>query len=414
MAEMFLDDFRRVAEEIAEDLEMEEGKIKIGHGESHLGFDYTAGLFNNTRGFDFHLRKKIEKTRQKTIEKMEASLAIHFQEGVAPYFFHESIDYIVGHPDFLGRWASWAIFNFRQAHEKINLESLFHEMDIRIYGIPGYCEPAESEAETLFNGILATQEGKVIVYRFRHMDPESYLCRSLSYAVYVSPKGFSSFWAVFPDNCGLDSGGGYSAYNHFEKLIEKVKQRYEVEVKKYDALYDEFEAFLLKKSAGFSSAIGNHDLDMLTHHSNRLKVLDGSQKEFEGFMQRLEKKQYSQALRDLRALVQQAQENVVRSVSLDASHISDPDVNKLASLLIEHKYIDGRLRSWFTAFTSIANLASHGDFPTKKNMTDPLLRTRVLLTFHIGIYLIDELNQIVTPKIPLFDVSHWQTDRKYH
>lgn len=399
-----ISEFRQAADEAAIDLGLDKRKIEIDHSEGDFGFDYIAQLYEDTKGFDFHLRSRVVGGKKKATE-MTAFLSINFAEGVAPYSFHENIDYIKGHHHFLSRWVSWAIFNFRQTHQKVNLESLFHDVDIRVYGIPGYCDPAEGEAHLLFNGIIATQKDKVLIYRFRHMDREGYLCRSISYAVFVNPKGLSGFWVVFPDNCGLDSGRGHSTYQHFEELIEMLRQRFEVEVRRYDIAYDELETFLLKKSTGFFSVFRTNELDTLLRYSGPVKVLHSSEKEFKKFMDRLEKKEYPQALRDLRALVQQAQENVAKLKNLEYSKISNPDVNKLAAFLIKNKQIDGRLNPWFLAFTSIANIASHGDFPTKQCMENPVLRTRVLLAFHLGIHLLEELDNVVRPEIPVIDAK---------
>ena len=179
--------------QIAEDLEIDD-HIKISHAESEYGFDYTAYLSKGKKGFDFWLDKKVNDSN----EEMKASLSIDFEEGAVPFHFHENIDYIVGHSDYLSRWAAWAVFNFKQSHEAASLDSLFHETDIRIYGIPGYCDPAEGEAALLFHGIMAINEGNVLIYRFRHVDPPSgYLCRSFSYCVWVCPQDARHFGLYF-------------------------------------------------------------------------------------------------------------------------------------------------------------------------------------------------------------------------
>jgi hypothetical protein len=396
-----LDNFRKVAEQIATELEIGNKKIQIDHSEGDLGVDYMATV-EGEKGFTFVLSTDRKEGSQK--ETMNLSLTIYFREGVAPYYFDEDIDHIVDDPDLLDRWASWAIFNFRQTHEKVSLESLFHEATIRVYGIPQYCDPAEGEAQLLFNGLLATQEGKVLIYRFRHIDSGAFLCRSISYAVCVSPLGFPVFWVVFPGNCGLDSGRGRSTYQHIEALIDMIKQKHDVEIRNYDVVYEELDTFLLRRSTGFFSVFRDNELPMLLHHHCPSEIFMGSEKQFEDFMKRLERKEYAQALRDLRALVQQAEENAAKLKKLDYSSISGPDVIKLASFLISKGQIDGRLHSWFFAFTSVANLASHRDFPTKQDMADPVLRARVLLTFHLGINLIEELDKIVSPDVPVIDI----------
>jgi hypothetical protein len=400
MVMSLLDDFKEAAEQIADDLGID-GTIEIDHSESNQGFDFTASLFKRNRGFDLWLGGEIRDASQ----KMTASLSIDFQEGVAPYYFQEKIDYIAGHSDFLCRWAAWAVFRFKEAHEKVTLNSIFHEAEIRVYGIPGYCDPAEGEADLLFHGILTKQKGKVIIYRFRHVEPPSgYLCRSFSYAVWVNPGGSPPFWVTFPDNCGLEGGRSRSTHHHFEKLIAMLKRKLEVEIKRFDVPYSELETFLLKNSTGFFSVFRDNDVDSLLHYHGPSEVLKGSEEELEKFKESFQRKEYPQALRDLRALVQQAQENVAKLKELDCSSVQDPDVNKLGAFLIEKKVLDGRLRSWFSAFTSIANLASHRNFPTIEDMRDKVLRTRILLTFHLGVQLLEELDKTVKPEIPVFDL----------
>jgi len=275
-------------------------------------------------------------------------------------------------------------------------------MVVRVYGIPQYCSTAEEEAELLFHGILATQESKVLIYRFRHLRRGD-LYRSFSYAVHVNPKKGMNFWVVFPDNCGLDSGGAYHSYRHFENLIQMIRRKLEVEVRTYDVEYEELDRFLLRRAESFFSILREDSLEMLYRFSQPSKVLEDSEAQYEKFIERLEAKEYAQALRDLRALVQQAQENVAKLKNLDYSGISKPDVNKLASFLIKKKQLDGRLRPWFNAFASIANIASHRDFPTKQDMQDSILRTRILLAFYLGIQLLMELDAVVRPKI------EWET-----
>ena len=56
---------------------------------------------------------------------------------------------------------------------------------------------------------------------------------------------------------------------------------------------------------------------------------------------------YPQALRDLRALVQQALENLEKFKGIEFETLKDPDINKFAALMIEKKVLEGRLHSWF-------------------------------------------------------------------
>ena len=392
--------FKKAAKEVAIDLEMDYKKIRFEHAETpRIGLDYTAELSNGVKNFFFLLHTET-KNEDPTSGKMKAVLSIGFEEGVGPYFFRENIDYIKRHSNFLSRWSSWAIFNCRQRHQKVNLKSLFHDEIVRIYGVPRYSSTAEEEATLLFHGALATQDSKVLVYKFRHISKGD-LYRSFSYAFYVNPKTGTRFWVVFPRNCGLDSGGAYRTYQHFEKLIKMIRQKLDVEIKRYDVEYDELESFLLRNADSFFSIYREDALDFPYRFSRPSKVLEGSEKQYEKFIEGYEEKEYAQAMRDLRALVQQAQENVAKFKNLDYSNISEPNINKLASFLIKRKQLEGRLQPWFGAFASVANIASHKDFPSMKDMQNDIIRKRVLLTFYLGVQLITELDAIVRPKFKL-------------
>lgn len=397
-----LEYFISAAKEIVVDFELNPKKIKIRHVQTpRIGLDYTAELYVKGRGFDFHLRTVTE-DEDPTQGEMTASLTISFKEEAAPYFFHENIDYVKEHSHFLSRWASWAIFNFRQEHQKVDLQSLFHDTILRVYGLPLYSTPAEQEAELLFRGIIAAQKSKLFIYKFRHVRRAD-LYRSFSYAVRVDLESGLPFWVFFPETCGLDSGGARHTYEQFENLISLAGSKLEVEIKRVDIEYSELEKFLLGNAESFESIIRTDRLEDLFRFSHPSMVLEGSEEQYERLLQRLDAEEYPQVLRDLRALVQQAEENVAKKKNIDISEIAAPDVNKLAALLIKEKLLDGRLYPWFQAFATIANIASHRDFPTQEELEDWTLRRRIFLTIYLGRQLLEELEDIIRPpRINLF------------
>jgi len=390
-----LDDFVRASKEIAVDLEMNEDDVIIEHEEiPNIGIDYKARSQNNVKEFSFSLWTDATE-EDPTTGEITATLSIAFEVG-APYYYSQKINFLKIHSNYLSRWVAWAVHNYRLQYEKVNLNALFTEVDIHVYSIPGYSRTTDREAVVLFNGILATQENKVIIYKFRHVSPDYYL-RNFSYAIYVRPKGYSEFIVFFPFNCGLDSGGSRSTYRHFQGLIEMMNKKLDVEIKKYDIQYEELEKYLLKNVSGFTSLYRDESLTPLWYISEPANVLDGSEIAFEIFKKRLEGKEYPQALRDLRALVQQALENVINYYNLE--EVSLININKLASLLIKNQLLEGRLLSWFNAFTSIANIASHKDYPNKKDMENNIIQDRILLTFYLGLHLIKELDDLMKPQI---------------
>lgn len=389
-----LDEFIKAATELAVDFGMNPKNMRVRHLETpRIGLDYSAELYVGERGFRFSVRTDTEE-EDPTKGEMEATLSLDFKEEVPSYFFSEKITHLKWHPRFLSRWAAWAMFNFRQTHEKVNLVSLFQDSTIRIYGIPQYSQPAEQEVELLFQGIMAVQKRKLFIYKFRHLrHGDNY--RSFSYAIRVDTDLGPPYWVFFANQCGIDSGGAGHTYEVFEDMIKLARKKLEVEVRSFDVEYNEIERFLLEKGSGFESILREDNLQDLFRFAYPTKVLEGSDAEYEKFLQRLNAKEYPQVLRELRALVQQAEENVAKKKSIDLSKVSEPNVNNLAAILVKERLIDGRLIHWFQAFSTIANIAAHKNFPTQKDLKNFTLRGRILLTIYLGRHLLEELETIL-------------------
>jgi hypothetical protein len=143
----------------------------------------------------------------------------------------------------------------------------------------------------------------------------------------------------------LDSGGGFSTFTQIENLICLLKEKLQVEIRNADIPYEEFEIYLLRHSEEFSSSIDREtDIFNFLNYDGPYLILRRSNNQFARFKERFHNKEYPEALRDLRAMVQQAEENLVKEKGLDFSGIQELDINKLAALLIDKKIIDGRLR----------------------------------------------------------------------
>ena len=125
--------------------------------------------------------------------------------------------------------------------------------------------------------------------------------------------------------------------------------------------------------------------------------------QYEKFIERFENRDFPQALRDLRALIQDAQEYVLTNYQIPIP--DNQNVSKFAHQLARENIIDGRLLNWFLAFTSIANLSSHGDFPNQQELKDPKIKDRVRITFRLGLHLLKELNYTLIKPIEAQDVS---------
>jgi hypothetical protein len=385
-----LDEFTNAATELAIDFGLTPKDIVIKHFDTpKMGIDYSAELYKKGKGFSFYIRTVTEE-EDSTKGRMTATLSLAFKEEIPPYYFDENIDYLKWHPEFLSRWVAWAMFNFRQAHERVDLFSLFQDCTIRIYGIPNYSLPAEQECEILFKGIIAVQTNKLFIYKFRHIrDGDRY--RGFSYAIRVDADRSPPYWVFFANQSGLDSGGAGGTYYVFEDMINLAKKSLKVKITKIDVEYEQLERFLLERKSGFDSILRGDDLHDLFRFADPSNVLEECDAEYEKFQQRLNAKEYPQALRELRALVQQAEENVARMKSVDLSKIGELNVNSLAAALIKAKVIDGKLSPWFQAFSSVSNIAAHRNFPTRTELENWTLRRRVLLTLYLGRQLLEEL-----------------------
>jgi hypothetical protein len=392
MASELLNEFKDAAKQIASDLRID-SEITYDLDDSELGIDFSANATEDPKEFDFWLHEEKEKDGS----TWKASLSIGYREGAAQFYFQENIDYIFGHSSFLCRWAAWAVSNFNKKHNPVDLESIFNESTIRVYGFPGYSEPGEAELKILSNGILNLQKSKVLIYKFRHVDPPSgYLIRSFSYAIWVTIPDSHCFWVFFPDLSSLDSGRAYRTYKLVDKLLEMLNTKLEVEIHPIDIDYELLETFLASHEETFSSSIFKEEADMddTDFFDNEPPVIieNGLSIPFENIKRRFQNREYPEALRNLRALVQQAEEDLAKAKGLDYSEIKEPTINKLASFLCEKKVIDGQLIPWFNAFTSLANPAAHKIFPTKEYMSISVNKKRIILTFRIGCHLLDELS----------------------
>lgn len=385
--------FVKASNEIAENLDIGDNEIKFGfHETPKIGLDYTGELYIDNRGFHFHLRT-VTKVEDPYSGKMTAFLTIYFDYALPPFTFHENIDYLKGHPNFLCRWVFWAIYNFRLKHQTFDLETVFNESIIRVYGEPGY--GADAEISLILNGMLNAHQDKVIIYKFGHVDREDRF-RRFSYAFLVNPKYLGgAYLAFFPMCAGLDSGGSYSSYKYIEECIQKLNKKFEVEIRRFDIDYKKLKIFLLKNAYSFFNIYLEDVQNIITIYMEPNNVLKDTPNAFSNFVEQFERENYPQALRDLRALIQQAEEDVLREKRLVFTEERSPSVLSLAQFLIENDILEGRLLSWFQAFTSIANLASHREFPTIEDLRDSVVQKRILLTFKLGVHLLKELDEIL-------------------
>ncbi len=201
--------------------------------------------------------------------------------------------------------------------------------------------------------------------------------------------------------CGLDSGGAFESYRHFEDLIDKLSKKVTVEVKRYDISYDEFELFLLRKASSFYSISRDYILKPTTFCMCCPRVLASLEQRFDKLIEKFEHENYSETLRDLRALVQQAQENVLKAIAPEYEIPQKSSIYTLATTLVKKKLIDARELPLYSAFHSVASIASHRDFPSVEEMKKSNLKRRTIITIYSGLLLLEELDDVLFPKLTI-------------
>jgi hypothetical protein len=388
--EEFLDATRQVCE----DLGINPRRIKLTRFETeHIGITYIAEGSNKTTRFVFDVKTEA-KGRDLLSGTMDASMEICYDKNASPFFLSENIDYMRVHQPSLPRWAAWAVFNFNLKHNPVNLESLFNEMPLRVYGLPRLTYPGLSEVRLLIGGLEKFHKGKILIYKFRHVIDSRY--RAFSYAFLVGTT-YHYYWGFFPELGGMDSGGWSIALKETESLIKRLSRKKKVEVRRFDIDCEQFEEFLKNHADGFplSHEFAKPDPPSLSEELFGSDFIEASTK----FEQRYESKDYSQALRDLRALVQEAQEIVLKK-KLGRGAEREDSVAKLGNILVDNKIVDESMRHWFAAFASVANHSSHKSYPSKTEIEDYDIRNRIMLTFEIGRQLILELSKIMEPPKP--------------
>ena len=160
--------FLKASRQVCDDLNMSYKDVKAERYETPtVGISYSADGVGEHFRFNFHLKTESE-NKDVLSGMMSSSLEIFYSESSAPfYIYEENLNSLVPHSDFLSRWTAWAIFNFNLKHNPVNLESIFHGMDIRVYGLPKHTFPTMEEAHMLFGGIMHHHPDKLLVYRFR-------------------------------------------------------------------------------------------------------------------------------------------------------------------------------------------------------------------------------------------------------
>ena len=384
--------FDPAARQIALDLGIDTETLELAKKEYEGQADFffrASGTSPSGPSFIFNVDLEYEGSAARINPEVHAYLEITYEEYAPPFHFEQDIASMCGHPKFLERWAAWAVYTFHLRHKPINLENLFGDDYIRVWGAPLEPWPTMSEFKLLMRGLQ--NSGPVTILKLRHVS-DDFWDRSYSYAILADSIASQGLWIFFCDSSGLDSGGAYKHYRRIEQLIVDLGEK--TTVKTYDVEYAALESFLLRKARNFNTDDDNFGLEAL--HRLELtslgeifgpKVSDSFGKSEQSFWNT----DYAGALRDLRAVVQDSLVVVAKARSIDLTRLEKPNINNIAKKLCDEKVLDNRLRAWFEAFTSFANIASHGNFPSDEDWKNINTRARVLSTFAIGRQLLLEM-----------------------
>ena len=382
-------EFLAATSAIKEEIGIRDAKVEMAkHETPGVGYLYQGTISQN--GFHVHFTVDARGSSNKIYDWKELTLSINigFPDGTRDDA-HQTFSQTAEAP-YLADWVIKAFHEFNIKARKVDLDSLFKDSELRILGFPGM------DHYTLLTSLLAGAAQEDIfpptVMRFRHVTGrDADIGVRFSYVVRVA-----SAWIAFPDIAGLSGGGSYDAYVEIEKAISGLSSK-NIEVTHFDYSETEF----MKYFARHSHFLGN-SWDLIDKREELIDfylsviVAPAPGEPVSKFKAEIEKiddniwnEQYPEALRNQRALLQDALQDLMRTRSLvfeDGSRIA-----QLAGILIEHHVIEPRLKSWFDAYPAFANPSAHGIHPTKKELEDEVVRNRVRVTLSLGKHLLYEV-----------------------
>ena len=264
----------------------------------------------------------------------------------------------------------------------------------------------------MLRGYAALKPKKILIYKIRHIRRLDN--RSFSWAIYSDLRaGFGdfSFWSVFPDCCGLDSGGALGDYNNIIEIINEVGKSIKINVMDFDVPYKELEK---KLDEWFDSKIYQdeemHSFDrnpLITHKLEnaiieKLKNLKGTKNkelqpllleyynEIEKIFDDYANKKYASVFRNIRAVLQDIGEKIC-----DLNNIKVPNkkgsLRNLEPILVKNKLVNDRIGAYIISFHVSASKSAHEIFPSMKDVDTFEKGLNVRITTILGMYLILEL-----------------------
>ncbi len=188
---------------------------------------------------------------------LQASIEIQHEEHTR-FEQDDDITPHLGAPNFLIRWAGWAMHKFNLEYNPINLETYLGPQIIHIYGYSG-SDVAVAEFQLLMKG-LQVANTNVTVLKFRHVDPNLDWYRSYSYGVWAKAESDGNgLWIFFCDPAGLDSGGSYGDYRIIEQSIHDLGKN--VTIKNFDIKKEDLERFVFQRNQKYSELHSLYESD---------------------------------------------------------------------------------------------------------------------------------------------------------
>lgn len=305
------------------------------------------------------------------------------------------------HEDYLLSYIDMLSHQFNIQNNPINLSNLFLGSNVKAYNLPYLVYPGPIEFDIFLTGFENRIEDSTTVISLRHVrdnskfDVKEPFKVSYTYAFLVemelkiddtSPDSYGSVYHPIPShwifylNIPIDPISIKNRLNNSHGSGERV-----INMSKYDLQFENLEIFLKERNAI------EKDKDNSTAINRIDKNLFGEDFESDFFdcLKSFDDKEYQSSMRDLRALVQRALEFACNDLGIAVNN--PPKIHNLVTKLFESKIISSEIMTQFTAFSSIANLSSHGDHPSSKEIAHPITKNRYILAFYLGCQLINEI-----------------------
>lgn len=391
------EEFRKASEQVCSFLKIKTNKIEFLRYETKgKGLDYIASCNYDSKGFVFHITTF---TKDENVVKGEltADLEIYNSDGIAPFVRHEPIRGFRNSPNFLQRWIASVISQYAKEVLSDELKRLFYDADIRVYGIPEYPTPTSYELMIFLKGVISCID-KLTICKFKHVRRiDNY--RQFSYA-FLASKGITPLWIFFLKVGSPDSGGAKISLDEIESLIDEAKTKIHVKVDEFDVDYDRLVSYLLSNSRFFEKEFISELYEKsIFRDFHYLAESDVFGQDFSESFKKMEKYyesgDFRSALHEIRPLVQHALKITCDKRNVDLSTISRLTISTLTGRLISEKILSGSLQKWAEAFSHEPNESLHSIYPTEDDLFDPIVRSRIILSFQVGLNIIQSLHEVL-------------------